>query len=282
MKSLHAIIVCLFSLGASGQAGLNDTPASDSKAGGTKGQAGSSCAPAAGGDLVDRGREFQLAGKPAVALQFYRQAMLAGNPEGAFQSGCLGSEVAETSGGRLKLLKQSAALNDFYRAATNGHAGACVKISTAFQKGKGASASLTHAYLWLKIARDMNPATSMQELDELAIRLTPLELQEAQLQARHYLAGAWPRSVAPGLVEGDTRLRINGLSTGARSTVMINGVTFREGDSAPVAPLRSGAGDGKADQTATLQISCTSIGSDYVLVQVGDETDLRLLSLGIN
>lgn len=283
MKASFTILTCLLSVVASAQTGVNDALVPNRRASGTNIQAASLSVSTEGGDLVARGREFQLAGKTDVALQFYRQAMLVGNPEGAFQSGCLSSEVAGTLRGRLKLLKQRAALDDFYRAATNGHAGACLKISTTFREGKGDPASLTQAYLWLKLARDLDPATPIQQLDEVATQLTALELQDAQLQARCYLAGAWPRSVAPALLQGDPRLRINGLSTGARSTVMINGVTFKEGDSASVVPLGKGAGNGKPEiQAQALQISCSAIGSDYVLVTIAGETDLRLLALGIN
>lgn len=275
-----AIFACLLSLCIDGQAGMADAPGLDRNGTSRSKQRIAFPDTTSGSDLIARAREFELMGKKDVANEYYRQAMLAGNPEGAFHVGCLGNELADASQGRIKLLKQRAALDGFYCAATNHHAGACLKIAAAFQEGKGISQSLTQAYLWLKLARDFDPGIPMQKLDEVAIQLDTSELQWAQIQARQYLDGGWPPTIGPALQAGDPRLRINGVSTGATTTVMINGVTFQQGDSASVVPLQTKT-VGVKIEVQSLQVVCMAIGEDYVLVKVANETDIRLLALDI-
>jgi TPR repeat protein len=261
------------------------TAAETNRSAATKGaSATKAAAPAAtnsaADDFLARGADLEHAGQLEQALQFYRQAELAGSSEGAFRAGELSWTTAATAKGRNQLLKMDAGLRYFYRAATNQHAAACLSLSRAFREGLGVPVDLKEAYTWLLVAKNQNPALPTDALDQLVVQLDAAGLQQAQETARRWLAGGWPARVAPEIIQGDPRLKIYGVTLGANASVLINRKTFMSGDSASVTPLPEKLGGGKANP-ASLDVTCAAIGPDYVLVKVAGEPDVRLLALGM-
>lgn len=232
-------------------------------------------------DLVTQGADLERVGQREIALKYYEQAALAGNGEGAFRAGKLSWETAMADTGKAKVLKLDAGLRYTCRAATNRHAGACLSLSQAFREGLVVQADLAQAYTWLIIAKKCDPTIPTATLDEWVVKLDTATLQQAQETARHWLADGWPARIAPTIILGDARLKIHGVSRGANTTILINRKTFMVGDSASLSPLFE-AKSGARTNAPSLNVTCAAIGSDYVLVKVAGEADLRLLDLDAN
>jgi hypothetical protein len=229
-------------------------------------------------NLLGQGAERQRAGEREVALDFYRQAAKAGSSEGAYRAGLLAWETASPVDGRARLLRLDSGLRSFYQAATNRHAGACLKLAQAHREGLGVPKNLTRAYAWMVTAKQIDPQTPTEWLDDLVVALNPAAIRAAQEEARQWLAGHWPETVAPEIVQGDARFRINGLTGGAMPIVVINSRTLGVGDSTSVVPLLSGPGKVKVPD---VDITCLSIGRDYVLLRVALEHPVILLPLAV-
>jgi len=227
---------------------------------------------------VTRGAELELAGKSTAALQFYIQAAQDGNIEGAFRAGKLSWQVASAETGRAKVLKMDAGLRYVYHAATNHHAGACLSLSQAFREGVNLQRDLIRAYACLIVAKNYDPSVPTATLDECVVELDAGALHKAQELARRWLTGSWPERIAPEILQGDARLKIYGISRGSNTSVIINRKTFMPGDSASVLPATEGQSAARTN-AVTLDITCAAIGTDYVLVQVDGEKDVRLLQL---
>ncbi len=232
----------------------------------------------ASGDLLTRAADLERAGQREAAIKYFWQAAQAGNSEGAFRAGQLSWETAMTDTGRAKVLKLDAGLRYTYRAATNHHAGACLNLSQAFREGRGVESDLAQAYTWLIIAKSFDPTIPTVTLDQSVVKLDASALQQAQATARRWRAGSWPPRVAPTIIPGDARWKIYGVSRGAHTTVLINRKTFMVGDSASLTPQPE-AQSGTKTNAPCLDVTCTAIGLDYVLVKVAGEVDLRLLEL---
>jgi hypothetical protein len=232
--------------------------------------------------LMGRAAERQRAGEREVALHYYRQAAAAGNSEAAFQAGTIAWETAPSTEGRARLLRLDAGLRSFYQAATNRHAAACVKLSQAYRHGLGVSTNFTHAYAWLVIAKQFDANTPTALLDQLVVTLDSTTVQQAQDEARQWLAGGWPEQIAPEIVQGDSRFKINGLTGGAMPIVVVNSRTLGIGDSTSVSPLPAAtAKPAPKSQVAAVDITCLSIGRDYVLLRVAQENPVVLLPLSV-
>jgi hypothetical protein len=232
--------------------------------------------------LLAKAAERHRAGEREVALHYYRQAAAAGNSEGAFRAGTLAWESAPQIEGRARLLKLDAGLRSFYQAATNRHAAACVKLSQAYRDGFGVGTNLTRAYTWLVIAKQLDAKTPTDLLDQLVVALDPTAVQQAQEEARRWLAGGWPEQIAPEIVQGDSRFKINGLTGGAMPIVVVNSRTLGIGDSTSVPPLAAATTkNAPKTKVAAVDITCLSIGRDYVLLRVAQERPVVLLPLTV-
>ena len=230
-------------------------------------------------EFTARGAELQAAGQLDAALQFYRQSAISGSSDGAFHAGALGLEIAMETKGKSRVLQADESIRHLYRAATNGHAGACLVLSQTFREGETVAADATQSYAWLVIAKRFDPAIPLQTLDSAAVELDMTTLRHAQETARKWLTDGWPANLTPEIVQGDPRFKINGISRGATTSVLINRKTFLEGDSASVAPLSQ---ERSKTPAASVDITCAAIGSDYVLLRVAGTPELRLLALDVN
>ena len=228
-----------------------------------------------------RGAEFQRMGQVEEALKLYHQAALTGSSEGDFLAGKLSWQTALTAKGKARVLKLDAGLQFFYQAATNGHAVACLNLSQAFRDGTGVKPDLAQAYAWLVIAKRFDPSISLQVLDQSAVKLDAPTLHQAQKNAQRWLAEGWAGAGVPGIIQGDQRFKVNGFCSGNIKSVMINRKTFVEGDSATLTPLMPVENNGKPG-AGSVEITCASIGQDYVLVKIAGEDGFRLLALDVN
>lgn len=226
-------------------------------------------------EMVAQGKDFQSKGKLTEAIWAYRQAAKAGNLAGTLAAGELLFARGKAAAGRERVLALSEGLGYLYVAATNRQPQACVALADALQSGLGVRTNLVSAYAWLKVAAENDPSFK-PDLDRLVVQLEPFEVLQAQQSARQYLSGHWPAQVARAVDQGDPRLQIQGVSQGARGTlVIVNGETLAAGESVNILP----AGNASHDPKARLTVSCREIGSNYLLLAVAGEPDLKMLSL---
>jgi hypothetical protein len=225
-------------------------------------------------DLVAEGNSFFNDGKLDAALWAYRQAAQRGNVNGTFAAGEVLLRQGLAGNGRERVLKLAEGLGFVYCAATNRHPQACVELSYALQYGVGVPTNLVCAYAWLAVAAQRDPSFKTN-LDQLVIQLNPGEILEAQQLAREYAAGVWPPPVARPVELGDTRLQIQGITSGDHgSLVILNGHTLAAGETIFV-PSKI-----KTQKTEeTLTVSCRTIAPDFALVEVVGEPKLKLLAI---
>lgn len=235
--------------------------------------------PAAGADkddLLARGIAAEQSGRKAEALRLFEEAAQSGSSEAAFRAGTLNGRLAKELKGKARVLKENAGLRQLYRAATNQHAGACLNLAQAFRGGLGVEAAPQHAYAWLLMARKLDPSVSTDLLDELVVQLDTPAVQRAQQTVRRWAAGNWSEPLIPEIIEGDARMKINGITISANRSVLINRKTFMAGDAFSIAALAEKGGKAAATN-ATLEVACLDIGLDYALVKVAGEAPVRLL-----
>lgn len=224
--------------------------------------------------LVAQGDAFRSNGQLTEALWAYRQAAKAGSVKGAFAAGEMLCSAGTNSHGRERILDLAEGVGDLLRAATNRLPQACAELSSLLRKGVGVQTNLVTAYAWMELAAEQDRSYKT-ELDQLVVQMNPGQVQQAQDLAQEYSQGHWPTDLARPVDQGDPRLKIKGITVGGReATVIINRVTFTQGDTLEVvpestAPHRVGG---------SLTVTCLEIGEDYVLVAVAGESHLKLLS----
>lgn len=224
--------------------------------------------------LVAQGNTFRDNGRLTEALWAYRQAAKAGSPEGAFAAGKILCDSGCTSHGRERILDLAECISDLFQAATNHLPQACAELSGLLRKGVGVNTNFVTAYAWLELAADKDHSYTAQ-LDQLVVQMTPGEVQQAQELASQYAHGHWPADLVRPVDSGDRRLQIKGITVGGREKmVILNRVTFTEGDTLDVTPEKSP----QQPANASLTVTCKEIGPDYVLVTVAGESHLKLLS----
>lgn len=227
-------------------------------------------------NLVAEGKTLLQNDQPTDALWSFRKAAKVGNVEGAFAAGNLLLQQARSSSGRDRILKFSESIGFLFFAATNHSAPACAALSVALQNGIGVQSNLVAAYAWMKMAVQFDPAFK-SSLDRLVIRLEPGDVHQAQDLADEYRLGRWSDGLVRPVDEQDARLAVQGFSLGGRkSLVVVNSTTFAVGDTQEVYAI---TGSNKRTAANRLTVRCLEIGADYVLVAIGDEANLKLLSI---
>ena len=155
-----------------------------------------------------------------------------------------------------------------FEAATNQNVKAFLNMSKAFQNGIGVNTNLVEAYAWLQLYAEHDSILGQTRLNQMALKLDTKSIQEAQAMASQFKAGHWPTLAARKSPEGDSRLKLNGITMGKSPLVMINGKTLAEGESATISL-----------KEATLKIKCIQIKQDAVLISIEGETKPRWLTL---
>ena len=241
--------------------GLGDVAAIKQKA-----EAGDAAAQVALGDALRSG--FHA----TEALNWYQKAAAHGNVEGEYHVGEMllfgapGIPQTDTVQPR-----QTEGIRWTFQAATNFHSYACWNMGKAMSQGLGTSTNLIEAYAWLKLFAGTVPGSIVGrvQMNELALKLDTTALQQAQNLAVQFKAGNWNLPVTRAIPEGDSRLRLGGITFGGKiSLAVINGKTLSEGESAVVSV-----------KPGTLNIKCLKIQKDSVLVTVEGENTPRLLRL---
>lgn len=223
--------------------------------------------------LVAQGDAFRANGQMTEALWAYRQAAKAGSVKGALAAGNILYQTLPASRGRERILGLAEGIGDLFRAATNRLPQACAELSVVLQHGPGVQPNLVAAYAWMELAVDKDPSYK-KELDKLVVQMNPDDVQQAQALAHEYAKGHWPTDLVRPVDEGDPRLKIKGITVGGREKlVILNRVTFTEGDTLEVMPEGTPHPAG-----GDLTVTCQEIGADYVLVSVAGEPHLKLLS----
>ena len=224
--------------------------------------------------LLAQGSAFRSNGQLTEALWAFRQAAKAGSADGALAAGKILCDSGCKRQGRERILDLAEGVADLFQAATNRLPQACAELSSVLEKGIGVNTNFVSAYAWLELAAEKDHAYAAQ-LDQLVVQMNPDDIQQAQELARDYSRGHWPADLVHPVDRGDQRLQIKGITVGGREKmVILNRVTFTEGDTLDVVPDNAP----RQPAAAGLTVTCREIGPDYVLVSVAGESHLKLLS----
>src|ERR1051325_7282990 len=110
-------------------------------------------------------------------------------------------------------------------------------MSKAFQRGIGVSTNLIEPYAWLQLAAEFATVPILQrgQLNQMALIMDSGSLQQAQALAEQFKAGALRCPELRIVPESDSRLKLTGISFGAKSSLAsINRHTLSEGESAKI------------------------------------------------
>ena len=224
--------------------------------------------------LLTQGNTFRDNGRLSEALWAYRQAAKAGSPAGALAAGKMLCDSGCNCHGRDRILDLAEGIADLFQAATNHLPQAYAALSEELRKGVGVNTNFVTSYAWLELAAEKDHSYAAQ-LDQLVVQMNPDDVQQAQVLARQYAQGHWPSDLVHPVDRGDQRLQIKGITVGGREKmVILNRVSFSEGDTLDVSPENAP----RQPVAASLTVTCKEIGSDYVLVSVAGESHLKLLS----
>lgn len=143
----------------------------------------SSAAPAwaAEGDW-DRAKTAHERGDYAAELAIIRPMADKGYPFAQFNMGVLYDEGKGVAEDNAKAI-------DWYRkAADQGFAQAQVNLGIMYEQGEGAPADPARAYFWYALAESQGDGRAPQAKQDIAKKMTPAQLQEAERQVRDYRA----------------------------------------------------------------------------------------------
>ena len=206
------------------------------------------------------------------ALEWYRKAAAQGNVEGEYHVGDMLLFGAHGIPNNLSVRpNQTEGIRWTFMAATNFHAYACWNMAKALRQGLGASTNLVAAYAWLSLFANTPPGSILGrvKMNELALQLDTGAIQQAQNLAAQFKAGNWQAPVIRAIPEGDTGLKLGGITFGGKTPLaVIAGKTLSEGESATISV-----------KPGTLTIKCLKIEKDSVLITVEGEDTSRLLHL---
>jgi hypothetical protein len=204
-------------------------------------------------------------------MPWFRKAAEQGSAEGQYQ---LGQMLLFGAVGipKEQMVKPSPVegLRFTFMAATNFHAMACRNMAKALQQGLGTSTNLVESYAWLKLSADMPPGSivSRVEMNQLALKLTSADLKRGEELFARFMARQWQPPVVRTVPEGDSRLKLSGITVGTTPLAIINGKSFAAGESADV-----------SISNGRLRLKCVSIEQNKVVVQLAGEEVPRTLTL---
>lgn len=207
--------------------------------------------------------------KKAEALQWYRTAAEQGSVEAKSRLGemLLFGGTGIPANQSVKAIPTEG-IRWTFEAATNRNAKAYLNMSRAFQSGIGVSTNLIAAYAWLQLYSESGSVVGRAWLNDLALKLDVKSIESAQLLAARYRAGLWPSLSPRAIAEGDTRLKLTGVTLGKNPVASINGRTLTEGESVKVL-LEDGH----------LEIICLRIKQNAVLIRIAGEHEPRWLTM---
>jgi hypothetical protein len=210
--------------------------------------------------------------RPAEALDWYRKAAAQGSIKAAYR---IGDMLLYGAVGIPQTLtvqpNHTEGIRWTFQAATNRYPEAYYNMAKALREGLGTSTNLVEAYAWLMLSADTpgGSIVSRVQMNELVLKLDTAAIERAQSLAAEFKAGNWRAPVTRVIPEGDSRLKLNGITLGTKQAVaLVNGKVLSEGEIAAVS-IKSGM----------LTIKCLKIEKDSVLISVEGEDTPRLLHL---
>jgi TPR repeat protein len=210
--------------------------------------------------------------RPAEALAWYRKAAGEGNVEAKFQLGrLLLFGAAGIPDDQRVQARPAEGIQWTFIAGTNFHPGACWNMYRAFNEGIGVRTNPVQAVAWLHLNEESQAAkiVARVELNQLALKLDTDTMAKGKQLAADFKAGKWQPPVARQIPEGDSHLKLNGISSGVGGPLaIINGKTLARGESAKL-----------PSKTGTLALKVLEIGKDSVLVEIEGESEPRILRL---
>ena len=75
-------------------------------------------------------------------------------------------------------------------AANQGNGLAAIKLGFMYEGGRGVTQDLVQAYKWYNLGGTNGETMGIQSRDELAKRMTPAQIHEAQQLTKEWMAGA--------------------------------------------------------------------------------------------
>jgi TPR repeat protein len=213
----------------------------------------------------------------ADALKWYAAAAEQGSIDGLFQKGrmLLFGRQSSTAGQNI-IAKPLEGLRYTYIAATNHHSGAWFDMAVALKEGRGCNVDSVNAYAWFMISADGGNGGGLEQMNQLALRLTTDQIRSARSTVREMKANHWPELPAqPTRVQkpvGDIaiKLKLSGVVCSPQGNLaIINNRTLAEGESSQFLTAKKD----------TIVITCKRIDPDGVQVQVeGEDAERTLLT----
>jgi len=207
--------------------------------------------------------------KKTEALEWYQKAADQGLTEAKSRLGemLLFGGVGIPSSQNVKA-NPSKGIRWTFEAATNGNAKSVLNMSKALQNGIGVSTNLIEAYAWLQLYSESDTIMGRVLLNQLALKLDTGNLQAAQALVVQFKAGHWPSLSPRMLAEGDSRLKLGGVTNGKTPFAIINGKTLAEGETVNIVLKEQ-----------SLTVKCIQIKQDAVLISIEGENEPRWLTL---
>ncbi len=116
----------------------------------------------------------------AEAVRWFRRAAVQGNASAQFNLGFMYRE------GRGVPQDDAEAVRWFRRAAEQGNASAQFNLGFMYREGRGVPQDSVQAHLWFSLAADHGYENANKRRDEVASRMTPAQIAEAQRLAREF------------------------------------------------------------------------------------------------
>jgi TPR repeat protein len=216
----------------------------------------------------------------ADALKWFSAAADHGSTEALFQKGhLLLMGVERAMPGQEVAANPTAGLRLIYQTATSGHAGAAWDMGLALKDGIGCPADPVIAYAWLTLCFDGGNQNARQLLNELALRLSTKEIQNALALTRQMKAGHWPEAPSSQATSSSPevatkvvaiKLKFSGVLYSKKGNmVIINNRTMSEGETIRLV----------ADNNEQVNVTCVRVEAQCVEIRVEGEAQTRILAL---
>lgn len=136
---------------------------------------------AADGDW-DRARTAHERGDYAAELAIIRPMAEKGYPFAQFNLGVLYDE------GKGVTMDDRQAIEWYRKAAEQGFSRAQINLGLMYEHGEGTSVDLVQAYFWYEMADSQGDGQAALAKQDVARKMTPAQVSDAQRQAKDYLA----------------------------------------------------------------------------------------------
>lgn len=208
--------------------------------------------------LADR---YKQDGKFLTAERWYKKAAESGLPEALDSLGDLYmSDKYDSEQKRMVPRNLTNAVTFYSLAAGQGFKPAQVHLGTRFYEGTGVKRDPVRAYQMFRLSD--NPATRYY-LDKLILELSQAQIEEGEKLAKAFKPKSFQEVLSDLIAE---HLSLNGIVPGGTKLAVINGKSFREGESSDMVV-----------KGFPVRLRCESIGDRQAVVSFQGRRETLLL-----